>query len=52
MESWAPFAEGKNNWFQHEILATIAEKYNKTVAQVVLRWLAQREVVVNSKVCS
>lgn len=49
IESWAPFAEGKNNLFQHEILVSIAEKYNKSVAQVVLRWLAQREVVVIPK---
>ncbi len=39
VESWAPFAEGKNNLFQNEVLVPIAEKYNKSVAQVVLRWL-------------
>ncbi|MBP1311832.1 diketogulonate reductase-like aldo/keto reductase [Paenibacillus sp. 1182] len=49
IESWAPFAEGKNNLFQNEILVSIAEKYNKSVAQVVLRWLTQREVVVIPK---
>ncbi|MFH5185333.1 aldo/keto reductase [Paenibacillus sp. TAB 01] len=49
IESWAPFAEGKNNLFQNEILLSIAEKYNKSVAQVVLRWLTQREVVVIPK---
>ncbi|WP_141501612.1 aldo/keto reductase [Paenibacillus luteus] len=49
IQSWAPFAEGKNNLFQNEILASIAEKYNKSVAQVVLRWLTQREVVVIPK---
>ncbi|KRE98525.1 2,5-diketo-D-gluconic acid reductase [Paenibacillus sp. Soil766] len=49
IESWAPFAEGKNNLFQNEILVNIAEKYNKSVAQVVLRWLTQREVVVIPK---
>ncbi|WP_028549664.1 aldo/keto reductase [Paenibacillus sp. UNC451MF] len=49
VESWAPFAEGKNNLFQNEILVSIAEKYNKSVAQVVLRWLTQREVVVIPK---
>lgn len=49
IESWAPFAEGKNNLFQNEVLVNIAEKYNKSVAQVVLRWLAQREVVVIPK---
>ncbi|MRN54925.1 aldo/keto reductase [Paenibacillus monticola] len=49
IESWAPFAEGKNNLFQNELLGSIAEKYNKSVAQVVLRWLTQREVVVIPK---
>ncbi|PZE19544.1 aldo/keto reductase [Paenibacillus xerothermodurans] len=49
IESWAPFAEGKNNLFQNEVLVSIAEKYNKSVAQVVLRWLTQREVVVIPK---
>jgi 2,5-diketo-D-gluconate reductase A len=49
IESWAPFAEGKNNMFQHEILMSIAEKYNKSVAQVVLRWLTQRGVVAIPK---
>lgn len=49
IESWAPFAEGKNNLFQNELLVAIAEKHNKSVAQVVLRWLTQREVVVIPK---
>ncbi|WP_419874242.1 aldo/keto reductase [Candidatus Pristimantibacillus sp. PTI5] len=49
IESWAPFAEGKNNLFQNEVLVSIAQKYNKSVAQVVLRWLSQREVVVIPK---
>jgi 2,5-diketo-D-gluconate reductase A len=49
IESWAPFAEGKNNLFQNEVLVSIAEKYNKSVAQVVLRWLTQRDVVVIPK---
>ncbi|MFC5703317.1 aldo/keto reductase [Cohnella faecalis] len=49
IESWAPFAEGKNNLFQNEVLVSIAERYNKSVAQVVLRWLTQREVVVIPK---
>ena len=49
IESWAPFAEGKNDLFQNEILVSIAHKYNKSVAQVVLRWLTQREVVVIPK---
>nr|WP_318653401.1 aldo/keto reductase [Paenibacillus rhizovicinus] len=42
IESWGPFAEGRNNLFQNEVLLSIAGKYNKSVAQVVLRWLIQR----------
>lgn len=49
IESWAPFAEGKNNMFQNKILVSIAESYNKTVAQVVLRWLTQRGIVAIPK---
>ena len=49
IESWAPFAEGKNNLFQHELLASIGKKYHKTIAQVVLRWLIQRGVVAIPK---
>nr|WP_263323541.1 aldo/keto reductase [Neobacillus sp. Marseille-Q6967] len=49
IESWAPIAEGRNNMFQNEVLVSIAEKYNKSVAQVILRWLTQREVVVIPK---
>ncbi|WP_419872468.1 aldo/keto reductase [Candidatus Pristimantibacillus sp. PTI5] len=49
IQSWAPFAEGKNNLFQNEVLVSIAQKYNKSVAQVVLRWLSQREVVLIPK---
>lgn len=49
IESWGPFAEGRNNLFQNEVLVSIAQKYNKSVAQVVLRWLTQREVVVIPK---
>lgn len=49
LESWGPFAEGKNNIFQNELLLSIAGKYNKSVAQVILRWLTQREVVVIPK---
>ena len=45
IESWAPFAEGKNNLFTDGVLAGIAAKHRKTVAQVVLRWLIQRNVV-------
>jgi 2,5-diketo-D-gluconate reductase A len=49
IESWGPFAEGKNNIFQNELLLSIAGKYRKTVAQVILRWLTQRGVVVIPK---
>jgi diketogulonate reductase-like aldo/keto reductase len=49
IQSWAPFAEGRNNLFQNEVLVFIAEKVNKSVAQVVLRWLTQREIVVIPK---
>lgn len=49
IESWGPFAEGKNNLFQNELLGSIGLKYNKSIAQVVLRWLTQRGVVVIPK---
>lgn len=49
IESWGLFAEGKNNIFGNELLLSIAEKYKKTVAQVILRWLTQRGVVVIPK---
>ncbi|WP_019912491.1 aldo/keto reductase [Paenibacillus sp. HW567] len=48
-QSWAPFAEGLGNMFGNEVLTSIAEKHNKSVAQVVLRWLVQREIVVIPK---
>lgn len=48
-ESWGPFAEGKNNIFQNELLHSIAVKYKKTIAQVILRWLTQRGVVAIPK---
>ncbi|MFE5429610.1 aldo/keto reductase [Peribacillus simplex] len=49
IESWGPFAEGKNNMFQNEILVSIAERHNKSVAQIILRWLTQRGVVAIPK---
>ncbi len=49
IESWGPFAEGKNNLFGNEALLSIAKKYNKSVAQVVLRWLTQLGVVAIPK---
>lgn len=49
MEAWAPFGEGRNNLFTNEILVSIGKKYNKSSAQVVLRWLIQRGVIVACK---
>jgi diketogulonate reductase-like aldo/keto reductase len=49
VEAWAPFAEGKNNIFQNEILLSIAAKHNKSVAQVILRWVVQRGIMVLAK---
>ena len=49
VEAWAPFAEGKNNIFQNELLLSIAEKRQKSVAQVILRWLVQRGIIALSK---
>lgn len=45
MEAWSPFAQGRNNHFTNEILAQIGNKYNKTNAQVSLRWHYQRGIV-------
>jgi diketogulonate reductase-like aldo/keto reductase len=47
--SWGPLAEGRNNFFQNETLATIGAKHGKTVAQVALRWLIQRGVIIIPK---
>lgn len=49
IQSWASFAEGKNDLFKNELLASIGKKYNKSIAQVVLRWLIQRGVAVIPK---
>jgi 2,5-diketo-D-gluconate reductase A len=49
IESWGPFAEGKNNIFQNEVLRSIADKYGKTVAQIILRWLTQRGIIAIPK---
>jgi len=49
IESWGPFAEGKNSIFQNELLQSIAGKYKKSVAQVILRWMIQRKVVIIPK---
>lgn len=52
IECWAPFAEGKNGMFTNELLGTIAAKHNKSIAQVILRWLVQRDVVTIPKTVS
>lgn len=49
IESWGPFAEGKHNIFKDELLLAIGSQYNKSVAQVILRWLIQRGVVAIPK---
>ena len=49
LEAWAPFAEGRNNMFSNLELKAVGEKYGKTVAQVILRWLVQRNIVPLSK---
>ena len=49
MEAWAPFAEGRNNMFTNPELKAIGDKYGKSIAQVILRWLVQREIVPLAK---
>lgn len=49
MQAWAPFAEGRNDMFNQPLLKEIENRYNKTVAQVILRWLIQRGIVVLAK---
>ncbi|KQY51601.1 MULTISPECIES: aldo/keto reductase [unclassified Nocardioides] len=49
IESWGPFAEGRHNLFTDPLLSEIGAAHGKSVAQVVLRWLIQREVVVIPK---
>ena len=52
IESWGPFAEGRNDLFSNPTLTAIGEPHGKSVAQVVLRWLIQRDVVVIPKTVS
>ena len=47
--AWAPFGEGKNNMFTNPTLVEIGNKYNKSAAQVILRWLIQRGVIIACK---
>ena len=49
IESWGPFAEGRGDMFTNPILSEIGKKYNKSVAQVILRWLIQRNIVAIPK---
>lgn len=49
IEAWAPFAEGRNNIFQNGTLLSIAAKYNKSVAQIILRWVVQRGIITLAK---
>jgi len=49
MEAWAPFAEGRNRIFENSTLRSIATRHERSVAQVILRWLVQRGIVVLSK---
>lgn len=49
MEAWAPFGEGRNNLFDNDTLINIGKKYNKSSAQVMLRWLIQRGVIIAYK---
>ena len=48
-EAWGPFAEGRNGLFSNDVLHEIARKHEKSVAQIVLRWLIQRGIVVIPK---
>ncbi|WP_404989189.1 aldo/keto reductase [Clostridium culturomicium] len=52
LQGWAPFAEGKNGMFDNLTLKTIGDKYGKSVAQVILRWLLQRGIVPLAKTVS
>lgn len=49
MMSWGPLTEGRNNFFHNEVLADIASHHGKTTAQVALRWLLQRDVIIIPK---
>lgn len=49
VQAWAPFAEGKNDIFNNKTLKEIGQKYNKSVAQIILRWLVEKEIPFNVK---
>lgn len=48
-EAWAPFAEGKNDIFNNAVLKNIGNKYGKSVAQVIIRWLVEQDIIVLAK---
>jgi 2,5-diketo-D-gluconate reductase A len=48
-QAWAPFAEGRNNLFQNEVLVAIGARHGKSVGQVILRWLVQRGIASLAK---
>ncbi|MGL4336970.1 MAG: aldo/keto reductase [Turicibacter sp.] len=52
LQAWAPFAEGRNDMFTHPDLKKIGDKHKKSVAQVILRWLVQRNIVPLAKTVS
>jgi 2,5-diketo-D-gluconate reductase A len=52
IESWAPFAEGRQGMFEHPVLTAIAVAHGKSIAQVILRWLIQRDIIVIPKTVS
>lgn len=49
IESWGPFAEGKNDIFKNELLSSIGQQHHKSTAQIILRWLTQRGIIVIPK---
>ena len=49
LEAWAPFAEGRNNIFSNQVLEKIAKKHNKSVAQVIIRYFVEQNIVVLAK---
>lgn len=49
VEAWAPFAEGKNDIFKNPVLKSIGDKYHKSIAQVIIRWLLEQDVIVLAK---
>ncbi|MEJ6400850.1 aldo/keto reductase [Nicoliella lavandulae] len=49
VEAWAPFAEGRNNLFKNDVLQSIGDKYHKSIAQVIIRWLLQRNIIPIAK---